>query len=730
MTFLNPLALIGLIAAAIPILLHFFNLRKLRTIEFSTLAYIKELQRTKIRRLKLRQLLLLVLRTLLVIFVVLALSRPTLRGSASLGTGTRATTTAVIIIDDSQSMTAANERGELFRQASQQALAVLGLLGEEDDVVVVPLSRSASAIPEDQRLQSRTREAAERQLQELRPSVVRGTLFHALATSAAIFSGSANIQKELYILSDFQESLLETETSARPTETHPEDVRTFVIPAGLNRIHNLGIENLWTENVIIEPGRAVTLSARIVNYGHRPVENHIASLFVQGTRIAQRGMEITPGAALDVTFTFVPTRSGFLEGWIELEDDDLAFDNRRYFAWKLPDVIRITLAGGESDLRYLRLALATRGETKSSFLVRETSSQVLSSSLLSKSDVLVLANPELLSKGQLASVRSFVEAGGGLIYFPGPKMDVATYNSTLATALQLPRMERIESHPTPRSSGPPAPPTEFGNVAFRHPLFDGMFQQDLGSRSGSMKRGLKPLELESPLITRHVRFRSTAQVLPLMTLSDGIPFLLEQQIGGGRIFLFATSTSPEWSNLPERGLFVPLIHQSISYLSRSGVQQFSTIAGEEIVLRNLPLQAEFAAIRGEIEVEEVIPISHDREGKRLQFIPDDHLGIFTVEVGSEPFAKLAVNMDPLESRMARADEERINKLLAQHGIDGSSVATLTDASDLQRIVTEARYGTELWKSILIAAFVVALSEMFVARTGRREAEKMFQLSAE
>ena len=59
MTFLNPFVLFGLAAAAIPILIHLFNIRKLRTIEFSTLTFLKELNKNKIRRIKIRQWLLL-----------------------------------------------------------------------------------------------------------------------------------------------------------------------------------------------------------------------------------------------------------------------------------------------------------------------------------------------------------------------------------------------------------------------------------------------------------------------------------------------------------------------------------------------------------------------------------------------------------------------------------------------------------------------------------------------
>jgi hypothetical protein len=75
MTFLNPLVLFGLAAAAIPVILHLLNLRKLKTIEFSTLTFLKELQQTKIRRLKVRQLLLLLIRTLIVILIVLSFAR-------------------------------------------------------------------------------------------------------------------------------------------------------------------------------------------------------------------------------------------------------------------------------------------------------------------------------------------------------------------------------------------------------------------------------------------------------------------------------------------------------------------------------------------------------------------------------------------------------------------------------------------------------------------------------
>jgi uncharacterized membrane protein len=85
MTFLNPAILIGLAAASIPILIHLLNLRKLKKIEFSTLNFLKELQKNKIRRVRLKQWLLLALRVLIILMIVTAFARPTLEGVSTSG---------------------------------------------------------------------------------------------------------------------------------------------------------------------------------------------------------------------------------------------------------------------------------------------------------------------------------------------------------------------------------------------------------------------------------------------------------------------------------------------------------------------------------------------------------------------------------------------------------------------------------------------------------------------
>ena len=111
MVFLNPSVLFGLIAASIPILIHLLNLRKLKKIEFSSLDFLKELQKSKIKKVKIKQWILLLLRTLIIVFLVLSFSRPSVKTNLFGASGSTAKTTAVILLDNSFSMGVVTDKG-------------------------------------------------------------------------------------------------------------------------------------------------------------------------------------------------------------------------------------------------------------------------------------------------------------------------------------------------------------------------------------------------------------------------------------------------------------------------------------------------------------------------------------------------------------------------------------------------------------------------------------------
>ena len=75
-SFLYPTLLWALLAVAIPISIHLFSRQRVKKIDFSSLIFLKSLEKTRLRAIKIKSLILLLIRSLIILFVVLAFARP------------------------------------------------------------------------------------------------------------------------------------------------------------------------------------------------------------------------------------------------------------------------------------------------------------------------------------------------------------------------------------------------------------------------------------------------------------------------------------------------------------------------------------------------------------------------------------------------------------------------------------------------------------------------------
>ena len=717
MTFLNPFALLGLAAAAIPILLHFFNLRKLRTIEFSTLSFLKELQRTKIRRLKLRQLLLLFLRTLLVVLIVLAFSRPTLKGSLPGSIAQQAKTTAVIILDDSQSMTADDEQGELLTQAKNAAAAIINLLKNGDEVFLVKLSEVPTIGTTEIPTAQRNLPAIRSTINDIKPSFIHRKIEDALRFSSRLLATSKNFNKEVYIISDFQMSSLE---STRNLPTMKEAIfsnttHIFLVPLGRRELQNVAIEAINIPNAIIEINKSLTVKAKIANYGPAEILDHVISVFQDGSRATQKGIDIPSGRAIDVEFTLMPKRSGYLDGMIELEDDDLEFDNKHYFTIRIPEEIKVLLIGNQSDLRFIRLALSTRlSDSNAALKVSETTWDRFSTSQTQNTDVIVFSNPHELTQSQSTSLKVFLQNGGGLMLFPGNHLTTETFNTTIATPLGIPLIAAQEK-PTAQIQINNSF-IEFDKCDLRHPIFSGMFE-DVNSKqsSGSL---LSHHTIESPRISNSVHFVPTPRSQTIITLTNGFPFLTEEKIGNGRALIVGVAANTEWSDLPLKGLFVPLIHRSISYLAQPSTVNKSLTAGDEVVLNIRTFSLQRSTIVKPDNTEVIVKQISIGNTKIIRFSDTNIPGIYLLKIEGALQDKFSINTDASESNITTANDSQKERLLKRLGIPSNTIHMIAQPQEIQRTIIETRFGAELWKHFFIVALFVAFIEMLVARESK------------
>ncbi|MCC6476152.1 BatA domain-containing protein, partial [bacterium] len=262
MTFLNSALLAALSLGLIPILIHLLTRQRFKQVDFPTLRFLREIQKQKMRRVRVRQWILLILRTLAVLFLVLALARPVLRSSAGAFASGDARSSVVLILDRSASMSAESPSGTRFREMQIRAQEILNSLGSSDDVQIVWADEPPQTFPETPTThRALLREAIETEI----CGEKSGDLVQAIGLARSILGQSQNLHKEVYVLSDFSQSAWPERMPDQPLL--PEDVRLYLAQIGNESVKNIGLTDAQITSRLIAPGRSVELNFTATNSG-------------------------------------------------------------------------------------------------------------------------------------------------------------------------------------------------------------------------------------------------------------------------------------------------------------------------------------------------------------------------------------------------------------------------------------------------------------------------------
>ncbi|MBN2571454.1 MAG: BatA and WFA domain-containing protein, partial [Ignavibacteriales bacterium] len=341
MIFLNPLVLFGLIATSIPVLIHLLNLKKLKKIEFSTLAFLKELQKSKIRKIKLKQWILLALRILIIAFLVMSFARPTLKTISLGGTSSVAKTTAILILDDSFSMSVISEKGSYFNQAKQVIKTIISELQEGDEIALLKTSdRNDREIILTNNFSNVIKDLNDSEIKDR-----SGTLHNAILKAGMLLSQSKNFNKEIYIFSDYQKSRMFEEESQLSDlkDLFTEDTRLYNFKYTEKDVFNIAITDFKINNQIFQKNATLDFSATVKNESERTVSNGVISLFINGERKAQQSFNLNSNESNEINFEITLQNEGLLEVMTEIEDDDILNDNRRYLSLYIPEFINVLI---------------------------------------------------------------------------------------------------------------------------------------------------------------------------------------------------------------------------------------------------------------------------------------------------------------------------------------------------------------------------------------------------
>jgi hypothetical protein len=426
MNFLSPGLLFGLLAASIPILIHLLNLRKLKKIDFSTLHFLKLIEKQKVRRVKLIQWLLMALRVLIIAMLVLGFSRPVIQDVRIPGFTSASKTSAVIVIDDSFSMEVVDGRGSYFNQVKNGVNLILSGLKEGDDVSILFTSESYPelATPSGDFLNLK------KIISQVEPGFKTGMLNSAIIKAASIIGESENLNKELYIFSDFQKSTLGNEKEFTDVSALLDSrVKTRLFNFNSKEVVNSAVTGVKVNNQVFEPGKDISVTATIRNFSEDDVNNGLVSLFVNGERGAQKSYNLAAGKITDVTLSARVEKPGFSEIRVEIDEDDLKADNSRFASIYLPYEFKVVLLGKASDLKFINAAIEAGSFAGNMQIIRKEISQTGSLDFNEVNLVIVSG----AGGGDLSKLKNYVKQGGGIMLFPGENTTLAEFSTLLSS---------------------------------------------------------------------------------------------------------------------------------------------------------------------------------------------------------------------------------------------------------------------------------------------------------
>ncbi len=694
MIFLNPAVLLGLLAASIPIIIHLFNLRKLKKIEFSTLVFLKELQKNKIRKIKLKQWILLALRVLIILFVVLAFARPTLQSIQIGGTTSAAKTTAIFILDDTFSMSVVDQKGSYFNQAKEIIKQIISQLQEGDEVGLILVSNNSS----ESKMTSDFSEFI-KNLDILDLSYSTGDLNTSIIKAAQLISESKNFNKEIYILSDFQKNKITDEITHNDlSELLNEKVRLYTFDIADKEVFNLSVDELKINNQIFEKDKTVEFSVTITNNSEQDINSAVVSLFMNNERSAQKSYDVKAKQSVIVNIEAAPKTSGFVDMVAEIETDEVEQDNKRFTSIFIPEKISVGLfTESQNDLTFVNLALQTTGESK--YQIERKNTNQLTTQQLSKYQVIIISTNAILNG--IEQIRDYVSSGGGLILFPASIPDVSSFNRTLSK-LNLGNCQSIVGN-----VGGDELRIKFDKTDFNHPMFQNIFKSD------------DKKKYESPELNAYYKLAKTGN--QIISLIDGSSFLNEIKIEKGKVFVFNSAPVLSWSDFPMKSIFAPMINKSVVYLAAKEREQNIFLAGEQISI-NLKgsNQLQIKIVKPD-KSEEFINLNDNSAKDYLVYSNTSLAGNYKFYSGDKLIDDISVNTDPTESKTDYADKKDFEDYLSQIKFNGVYTSIGKEENISQKIM-QARFGSELWRYFLLAAIVLALLEMTIARNTKKELE--------
>src|SRR5262245_5609491 len=719
MGFLAPALLAGLVALAIPPIVHLLNRRRFDVLDWAAMQFLQVSERTR-KKVFLEHFLLMLMRMGLIALLVLGIASPWIRLPWLAKIAPPPNRDMVLILDGSFSMGYTKDGRSAHDAAKDWAADLVRQLQVGDSVAVIHAKQQPTALVG----------YLSTDLDQVRGAMMdapkpRGGVNMAAAVREAILllKASGKGRRDIVILTDGQ----------RHGWADPKSLERWELLAGGTPQGD--VPNLWVVNVVpdrgadlpnwslspIQSSRAVAAVGREVKFktelqlsgtaGQKPPDK--VRIEVDGRPAGdQRPPTIADKGRIPLSFTQRFSTPGSHLVTVTIDEDAMPGDNRQDYAVEVMPTIPVLVVDGDPrnarsrGADFLRDALAPALDTNPSFLLRIVPASEFSPDLLTRPlgrdvatapRVVVLMNIPTIRPDQGQAIEAFLTNGGGVLVTLGPRVEASGYNEEhfrdgrgwLPARLidAIGDESDLEKAPRPVASSLECPALE-------------LFKND---EPGSFAH--------SAYFPRHWKLETRAEAggVPIALLGNRNPLFVEKGFGKGRVILSAVPLDNGWrTNLTDLGDYVRLVHELMYYLAAAKGGDVNLEAKQPIVFR--PSDGE---LPGPVTV-------HPPEGpvrrisvKEWPLVYDDtrETGVYKLTTDTGKVQYYVVQPDGGESNLTPCNEE---DRLAVARLLKTTQYVLTPADIMSKSV-DPETQIEFWWLLLLLVIALLAFEVWMTR---------------
>ena len=506
MQFKHPELLYFLFVLVIPILVHLFQLRRFKKEYFTNVQFLKELSIQTRKSSKIKKWLLLITRLLLLAALITAFAQPFFKAKESKNSSNE----MYIVLDNSYSMQAKGNKGELLKREIQELLEN------------TPENQTFSLITNNETYWNNDIKSIQKEIQNIGYSALPFQLESAMAK---IKSRKSANNKDVIIITDA------IGLKPKQLKSIDENFNTYFINPKAEQKNNIAIDSVYMNQSLND---FYEIGVSLKSFGEQ--DNAIPIGLYNNNKLVAKTLVKFEKPEITIKFT-IPKKD--FNGYVSITDASLKYDNIFYFSITKPEKTNVISIGKTEKSGFLN-----RIYTPEEFKYSNSTIETLDYNSIENQDAIVLNELENLPQALVTNLKSFVEKGGNLVFIPSTESKIDETNRLFGSLGQI---QFGKNQNTTKL---------ITKIAFQHPLFQSVFEKKIDN-------------FQYPNTKQN--FEINAANPPILSYDDQSCFLTSIQNPVSSVYVFAAPINKMNSNFQNSPLIVPIFYNMVQNYQKTGV---------------------------------------------------------------------------------------------------------------------------------------------------------------